>query len=112
MSLSFMQSQLRKVMAVALVCVFPASMWAQDAQTAQSAQTAPPQASTSQTALPAAPTSHTRSEMVNYSKPRGYFPNPLGPYTARAISPPDLTNSPMLEKLMRDGKIYISMDDA
>ena len=112
MSLSFMQSQLRKVMAVALVCVFPASMWAQDAQAAQNAQAAQPQAASSQTALPAAPTSHTRSEMVNYSKPRGYFPNPLGPYTAREISPPDLTNSPMLEKLMRDGKIYLSMDDA
>src|SRR5258708_16616964 len=112
MSLSFMQSQLRKVMAVALVCVFPASMSAQDAQAAQNAQAAQAPAATSQTALPAAPTSHTRSEMVNYSKPRGYFPNPLGPYTAREISPPDLTNSPKLEQLMRDGKIYLSMNDA
>ncbi len=106
MSLSFMQSQLRKVMAIALVCAFPSSMWAQDAQAA------PPQAASSQTALPAAPSSHARSEMVNYSKPRGYFPNPLAPYTAREIAPPDLANSPKLEQLMRDGKIYLSMDDA
>jgi outer membrane protein len=86
-------------MALALVCVFPLSMWAQDAAPAQSN-------------LPAAPTSHPRSEMLNYARPKGYFPNPLAPYTAREIAPPDLTNSPKLDQLMRDGKIYLSMDDA
>jgi outer membrane protein TolC len=50
--------------------------------------------------------------MTNYSKPRGYFPNPIAPYTQREIPPPDLTNSPKLSQLMRDGKIYLSMDDA
>src|SRR5512140_1675002 len=50
--------------------------------------------------------------MFNYCKPKGYFPNPIGPYTGREIAAPDLTNSPRLDQLMRDGKIYLSMDDA
>jgi outer membrane protein TolC len=93
-------------MAVGLICVFPLSMWAQDTQTAQ------PQAASSQASLPQAPSSHQRAEILNYSKPKGYFPNPLAPYSPREIAPPDLTNSPKLDQLMRDGKIYLSMDDA
>src|SRR5581483_8848560 len=79
---------------------------AQDAQS-----TAQPQATSSQSSLPSAP-SHPRNEMFNYSKPRGYFPNPIAPYTGTEIAAPDLTNSPKLDQLMRDGKIYLSMDDA
>ena len=107
MSLSFLQCLLRKAMAVGLICAFPLSMWAQDSQTAQ-----PQAAASSQANLPQAPTSHQRTEMLNYSKPKGYFPNPLAPYAPREIAPPDLTNSPKLDQLMRDGKIYLSMDDA
>lgn len=105
MAFSTLKCFLQKVIALALVCVFPAAMWAQDAPAAQS-QTS------SQTTLPAAPQSHARNEMLNYASPRGYFPNPLAPYTPRQIAMPDFTNSPRLTQLMRDGKIYLSMDDA
>src|SRR2546423_440161 len=108
MSLSFLQCLLRKVMAIALIGVFPLSLCAQDAQTAAQPQAAP----SSQATLPTAPSSHQRSEMLDYSKPKGYFPNPIAPYTPRDIAPPDLTNSHELDQLMRDGKIYLSMDDA
>jgi outer membrane protein len=107
MSLSFLQCLLRKIMAVALICIFPASLWAQDAP---AAQTQP--AGSSSTALPQAPSSRSRSEIMNYSKPQGYFPNPIAPYSPREVAPPDLTNSPRLDQLMREGKIYLSMDDA
>src|SRR5690348_11536254 len=106
MSLSFLQCLFRKSLAIALIGVFPLSLIAQDAQS-----TAQPEAASSQSSLPSAP-SHPRNEMFNYSKPKGYFPNPIAPYTAHEISPPDLTNSPKLDALMRDGKIYLSMDDA
>jgi hypothetical protein len=96
---------MRQMVATVLVIAFPAGLWAQDAQTG-------PSAGSSQASLPAAPAPHQQFEMTNYSKPRGYFPNPLAPYTAREISPPDLTNSPKLEQLVRDGKIYLSMNDA
>jgi len=117
MSLSCLKGAVRHLVATVLVVAFPAGMWAQDVQTAPS-QTAPSQATagqssgSSQANLPQAPAPHQRFEMTNYSKPRGYFPNPLAPYTASEISSPDLTNSPKLDQLMRNGKIYLSMDDA
>lgn len=107
MAFSTLKCFLQKGIALALVCVFPAAMWAQDAPAAQ-AQTA----SSSQQSLPAAPPSHARNEMLNYASPRGYFPNPIAPYTPQQIAAPDFTNSPRLAQLMRDGKIYLSMDDA
>jgi outer membrane protein len=104
MSLSYVKCAVRHVVAMVLVVAFPAGMWAQDAQPAAS--------SSSQTSLPAAPSAHRQFEMTNYSKPRGYFPNPLAPYTTRTMASPDMTNSPRLDQLMREGKIYLSMDDA
>src|SRR6476661_2180486 len=106
MSLSFLQSQLRKTIAVLLIGAFPLSLMSQDAQSS-----AQPQASTPQANLPAAP-AHQRNEMFNYSKPKGHFPNPIAPYVPHEVAPPDLTNSPKLDQLMREGKIYLSMDDA
>jgi len=38
--------------------------------------------------------------------------NPLAPYRASTVPPLDLSNSPRLENLIRDGKIYISLHDA
>src|SRR6266540_440888 len=108
MPLSSLKCVLRHLMAVVLAGALPLSMWAQDAQ---STGTQAP-AQSSQTNLPSAPQSQHRFEMTNYSKPRGYFPNPLAPYTPQEIAPPDLTNSPKIQTLMRDGKIYLSMDDA
>jgi outer membrane protein len=107
MFFSSLKCVVRNVTAFALVGIFPASLWAQDAQTA------PAQPSTSsQASLPPAPSSRRNFQLTDYAKPKSYFPNPLGPYTAREVVPPDLTNSPRIEQLMRDGKIYLSMDDA
>ena len=88
MSLSSLKGAVRHLVATVLVVAFPAGMWAQDAQTAPS-QTTPSQAAAGQSSgspqasLPQAPAPHQRFEMTNYSKPRGYFPNPLAPYTDR-----------------------------
>ncbi|HVN94760.1 MAG TPA: TolC family protein [Terracidiphilus sp.] len=38
--------------------------------------------------------------------------NPLSPYRASEAPPLDLTNSPRLQTLIRDGKLYISLHDA
>ncbi|HEX3738250.1 MAG TPA: TolC family protein [Terriglobales bacterium] len=111
MSLSSLQCAFRNIMAVILLFVFPLSIWAQDAQPApaQTNATAPP----SSQALPAAPSSHQHSFVVeDYAKPKRAFPNLIAPYTSRNVPPPDLTNTPRIEQLMRDGKIYLSMDDA
>jgi outer membrane protein TolC len=38
--------------------------------------------------------------------------NLLRAYSADHVAPPDLTNSPLLEQLIRDGKLYLSLKDA
>jgi outer membrane protein TolC len=38
--------------------------------------------------------------------------NPLSPYRPSTVPPVDLTNSPRLESLERDGKLYLSLRDA
>ena len=38
--------------------------------------------------------------------------NPLSPYMAEHVAEPVLTNSPRLDRLIRDGKLYLSLKDA
>ena len=38
--------------------------------------------------------------------------NPLGPYMSDQVPVPVLTNSPRLDRLVRDGKLYLSLKDA
>lgn len=108
-SCSWLKCLLQKGVALALLCVFPAAMWAQDAQPAQSQP-----ASSSQAALPQAPASSQTHGFVvhDYTKPHRAFPNVIAPYTPSTVPAPDLTNTPRIDQLMRDGKIYLSMDDA
>ena len=47
-----------------------------------------------------------------YANPKSAFRNPIGPYTARHVAPPNLANTPRIDQLMHDGKLYISMNDA
>ncbi|HXW93037.1 MAG TPA: TolC family protein [Terriglobales bacterium] len=49
---------------------------------------------------------------TDYSKPRGYFPNPLTPYSPRHVPPPNLSNTPRMDQLLHDGKIMLSINDA
>ncbi len=50
--------------------------------------------------------------LQDYSKPSRSFPHILLPYLPRELAQPDLANSPRVDFLMRDGKIYLSIDDA
>src|SRR5215469_52567 len=50
--------------------------------------------------------------VTDYTKPVSHFPNPVGPYTARQLRPPNLANTPRMDSLMDDGKLYLSVDDA
>lgn len=63
---------------------------------------------------PAAPLPVQR-ELVHqpdYSIPRSAFPRFLQPYKARPLGQSVLRNSSRIDSLMRDGKIYLSIDDA
>jgi outer membrane protein len=50
--------------------------------------------------------------LKDYSKPRSAFPNVLQPYKSQELAQPNLGNSPRIDSLMRDGKVYLSIDDA
>jgi len=65
---------------------------------------------------PAAPALQPSAEkplpVFNYAKPVSHFPNPIGPYTARELAPPNLANTARIDQLMHDGKLYLSLNDA
>jgi len=64
-------------------------------------QATPAQASVHQSYLP-----------QGYSKPAKPFPNVLAPYKPRHVPDPSLTNTPRMDQFVRNGTIYLSMDDA
>jgi outer membrane protein len=50
--------------------------------------------------------------LEDYSRPRSAFPHILQPYMPRPVDQPNLGNSPRIDTLVHDGKIYLSIDDA
>src|SRR5215472_9678615 len=114
MSLSFLRDMFRPLTAIVLLSFFAASLMAQDSQP-QSQTSAPPPGSALPQAPPSSPatTAPARQfEVKDYSRPQRPFPNVIAPYTAQHVPPPDLSNTPRIDQLMREGKLYLSMDDA
>jgi outer membrane protein len=71
------------------------------------------QESSSAANTPNAPSAQTFPvPLLQYDKPVGYFPNPIGPYKARQLPAPNLANTPRIDELMHDGKLYLSINDA
>jgi outer membrane protein len=73
---------------------------------------------TGQPGLPQAPEPkptdplYLRDTGIDYSQPHSFFPNPIKPYQPINVPEPQLGNSPRLDTLLRDGKIYLSLSDA
>jgi outer membrane protein len=84
-----------------ILAISPLALQAQDAPAPPA-----PQPSASQ------PTRTLPFHLEDYSKPRSAFPYILQPYTPRQVDQPNVCNSPRIDTLMRDGKIYLSIDDA
>jgi hypothetical protein len=78
--------------------------------TALCAQEPPPAPSTQATAQATAQPQAVH--LRDYSVPRSAFPHLLQPYMAQELAQPTLGNSPRIDALMRDGKVYLSIDDA
>ncbi len=76
---------------------------------AQDASASPPSAPQPATPQPA---KAQPFHLEDYSKPRSAFPHILQPYVPRPVDQPNLGNSPRIDALMHDGKIYLSIDDA
>jgi outer membrane protein len=95
--------------AAAVSCLLAGSM----SSYAQAPQTAP-----APNGLPPAPAPNPTQPLFmrdtphDYSKERGYWKNPLAPYTPITVPPPNFLNSPQLDGLVKNGKIYLSLSDA
>ena len=89
---------IRLVAVATLLATVTLTCWAQE----QQPSTPAPQNTTQGRSLP----------VMNYAKPVSHFPNPVGPYTARHVAAPNLSNTPRIDQLMRDGKLYLSLNDA
>lgn len=92
------------VVSAMLLGIAPVPLRGQDAMPAPSSQAAPPAAPQ--------PVQPQAIHLKDYSSPRPAFPHLLQPYQAQQLAPPNLGNSPRIDALMRDGKIYLSIDDA
>src|SRR5205823_4621440 len=101
---------LRSLVAVCLALAITASAWGQESQPADQRSSAP----LPQTPEPAPQTKSLQApfQFSDYSKPRGYFPNPFAPYLPRHVPPPSLANTPRIEQLMQEGKVLLSLNDA
>jgi outer membrane protein len=95
---------LRLLFCIALASSLSLSVWGQE--TPQKTAEMPP-APAPQSNRPQAP-----FHFADYSKPVGYFPNPLAPYQARSAAPPVLDNAPLMNTLLQDGKLMLSLNDA
>ncbi len=62
-------------------------------------------------ATPSTTTMHPYSA-DDYTKPKSHIFNFIAPYTARQLPPPNFSNSPRIDSVIRDGKMYLSMSDA
>ena len=78
------------------------------------AQTAPAEPSAPSAQMPAqrAMSSTQPFDVEEYARPKSQFPNLLAPYTPTHVAPPKLSNTPRIDQLMHDGKLYVSMNDA
>ena len=73
-----------------------------------------PNAPTPQPASVVAPSRGETFGGPNYASGAGFVHHggPLAPFKAKTVPAPNLSNSPRMEQLIREGKIYLSMSDA
>lgn len=53
-----------------------------------------------------------QTQTIDYTNGAPVFPHVLGPYKAKTVPTPSLTNSPRINNLIQDGNLMLSLDDA
>jgi outer membrane protein TolC len=101
LSAAFLPPALLPTALAFLTCLpLPSLLRAQNVPSAPAPQTAP------------APALPQAAHLQDYSKPRSPFPHILRSYRSQEVAQPNQGNSPRIDSLMHDGKIYLSIDDA
>src|ERR1039457_530622 len=106
----FVECAIRKGFLLGIVVLLVTAGFAQDATPPSSQSSAPPM-----TAMPQAPAPQHNAHLYSdqdYSKPKSPFPNVIAPYRSGSVPPPNLSNSARTDQLFRDGKMYLSINDA
>jgi outer membrane protein len=106
----FVDGAVRKTVALGSVVLLVTASYAQNATPPSGQSSAPPM-----TAMPQAPAPQHNAHLYSdqdYSKPKSPFPNVIAPYTSRNVPAPNLSNSARTDQLFRDGKMYLSINDA
>ena len=107
-----------QLLALSLAFALAASPMAQAQQPLPASQSGAPSQQTSsdsaaqrsrQADTPAAPAAQLATPF-KLQMPRSY--NPIAPYLPSEVPEPSLANSPLLSQQIRDGKLYLSMNDA
>ena len=102
MQLDSLTAALRQMAALFLAATLTTGTWAQESPTLPNAPS-----NAKESSAPSQP-----EAVVDYTKGRAHFPNPIGPYKGRDVPPPKLANTARIDQLLRDGKLYLSMNDA
>src|SRR5271157_6064616 len=106
----FVESAFRKAISLAFVSLLVTGSFAQNAAPQSNQASVPPLSP-----MPQAPAPQNNAHLYsdqNYAKPQSPFPNVSAPYKVRNVPPPNLTNSARIDQLIRDGKMYLSINDA
>jgi len=77
-----------------------------------SAQQAAPSSSTEAPPSAPQPTQPQPVHLKDYSVPRSAFPHLIQPYKSQDLPLTNFGNSPRIDSLMHDGKVYLSINDA
>src|SRR5208283_27735 len=107
----------RKAFALGMVGLVATAAFAPDA-TAPSAPApapAPTPASNALVPMPQAPAPQHNAHLYSdqdYTRGQSQFPKFWSVWTVRNVAPANFTNSPLIDRVMRDGKMYLALDDA
>jgi outer membrane protein TolC len=99
-----------KLLPIALFCLFAVATFAQTAAPPAPEATNPPL-----TPLPQAPAPQRNAHLYSdqdYSRGKKQWPNPFVVYTVREVAPLNVANSGRTDRLLIDGKLYLSVNDA
>ena len=109
----FVNVAVRKAFALALVGLLSTACFAQEA--AKPSAPAPTPASNALVPMPQAPAPQHNAHLYSdqdYTRGQSQLPKFWSVWTVRQVAPPNFTNSPLIDRVMRDGKMYLSLDDA
>jgi len=115
----FVNGAVRRSIALICVGVLATASFAQNAQPLpppqESAQATPTSAPAPVPPMPQAPAPQNNAHLYsdqNFAKGVSSFPRIWQPYVARSVAPSNITNSALIDSVIRDGKIYLSLNEA